>query len=352
MRLKHIALLVVAILLVVGSASAIAIAGAEDAMLLKVGPAGAMAIAGGEDEAGADDVSGGVYWWEDLESDYLTPDEQRLFREIVVLIFDRYFGIDVSRMTSEEMCEVGRLIGPEGKEKYYRLLKEYAQQKGFEIPEPPYEPCVAPPVEEVYCGVYWWKVVDAESTLKVLFSQIAQMKGISPEEVEERFGELFPGVDLWSMTLYEFDNFANSLLQHPPLPPLPLEPVCFEELRLNPYTFALFGRVPVFATEEELREFIEKLEQILDKAEPLLLELPRCEFPFVLFDVYRGTIRVVVHSDPLARAEEVYRIIAEKAESLFGIEEVPVVFIKGWFELQGLEDQSNPSHLVIMEVRA
>jgi hypothetical protein len=89
MRLKSIAVLVVAILLVAGSASAIAIAGAEDAMLLKVGPAGAMAIAGGEDEAGADDVSGGVYWWEDafdLCCYCPTSDEHRQVKQAIEII--------------------------------------------------------------------------------------------------------------------------------------------------------------------------------------------------------------------------------------------------------------------------
>jgi hypothetical protein len=90
-------------------------------------------VAGGRPYDGRNE--GGNYWWQDLPSDYLTPYEQILFKEIVVLIMDRYFGIDVSRMTVEEMDEVGRLIGPEGQERFYRLLREYAQRKGLEIPE-------------------------------------------------------------------------------------------------------------------------------------------------------------------------------------------------------------------------
>jgi hypothetical protein len=300
MRLKSIALLVVAMLLVAGSASA-------------------MAIAGAEDESG-DYWWEDPYWWEDtFEEDHLTPDERRLVIEMIKLIFNRYFGIDVSRMIGEELGKLGIYLGPEGQEKYARLAKEYGQRKGLEIPEDQgYEPGAAPPVEDVY----WWEIVgNPEGKVEWIKDQIAQAKGMTPGEVEERFGELFPGVDLWRMTFYEFHNFVNSL-PRPPIRPV----VCFDELRRNPYIIAVFGRVPAFATEGELREFEEKLEQVVDKAWPLLQKLPRCKFPPAGIVVSQGAISIAVYSDQLPRAEEVYQIIAEKAERLFGIEDVPVTF--------------------------
>jgi hypothetical protein len=236
---------------------------------------------------------------------------------MIKLIFNRYFGIDVSRMIGEELAELGVYLGPDGQEKYARLAKEYAQRKGLEIPEPHcYEP-VAPPVEDVY----WWVIVaNPEGKVEWIMDQIAEAKGMTPGEVEERFGELFPGVDLWNMTFDEFDKFLNSL------PRPPLKPVCFDELRQNPYIIAVFGRVPAFAREGELREFEEKLEQVVDKVWPLLQKLPRCKFPPAGIVVSQGAISIAVYSDQLPRAEEVYRIIAEKAERLFGIEDVPVTF--------------------------
>jgi hypothetical protein len=201
------------------------------------------------------------------------------------------------------------------------LAKEYAQRKGLEIPEPHcYEPGAAPPVEDVY----WWEIVgNPEGKVEWIRDQIAEAKGMTPGEVEERFGELFPGVDLWGMTFDEFDNFLDSL-PRPPIPPI--RPVCFDELRQNPYIIAVFGRVPAFSTEQELTEFNEKLNKVIDEVWPLLRKLPRCEFPLGTIVAWRGAIGIAVRSDQLARAEEVYEIIAEKAYSLFGIEDVPVTF--------------------------
>jgi len=301
------------------------------AITMVMGSLAGMALAGAEDRGG-----GYPYWWEDALDCY-TPYEYEhwLGIEIVKLIMNRYFGIDVSRMTFEEMDEVGRLIGPEGQEQFHRLFKEYAQKKGFKVPEllHPEQPVVPPPVEDVY--FYWWEVMNAEEVLEALFRRIAEAKGMSPGEVEARFGELFHGVDLWEMSFEDFSQFLVSLFR-PPFRPVcyeglwvllrcPLRPVCFEELRLDPHIFALFGRVPAFSTQWEMMEFDEKLDQAMHKAWPLVREV-LCGDEWQLIKVSRGVLTIYVRSDSLPRAEEVYEIIAEKAERLFGIEDVPVVF--------------------------
>jgi len=308
MRLKSIALLVVAMLLLVGSAAGMAAAGAGDRS---------------SDEGWRMNA---CYWWEDgLEC--LPPYQRKQVRDIMVLILDAYFGIDISRMSLEELDEVGSLIGNVGQEKVRSLFEHYAHKKGFEMPEPP-EPSAPLPIEPVY----WWEITCPQGALRAIIYQVAQAKGkgmcrneveeMCPSEVEERFGELFPDMDIWNMTFDEFILFLNSL----PRVRAPLRPVCFEELQHNPRIIALFGRVPPLSTEQELEKFNEKLEEVIEAALPLLGKLPRCEFPLGLIIALHGAISIAVCSDQLPRAEEVYQIIAEKAESLFGIKDVPVTF--------------------------
>ncbi|MBT9159786.1 MAG: hypothetical protein DDT26_01051 [Dehalococcoidia bacterium] len=275
------------------------------AVLLLVTPLAAIAGGRGNDAP--------RYWWEE---GYLTPYERELARDIMVLILDAYFRIDISRMTSEEMDEVGRLIGYDGQEKVLRLFEHYAHKKGFEMPEPP-EPPAPLPVEP---EPYWWEIADPEAEIEGIMKQVAEAKGMSPDEVRGRFGELFPGVDLWNMTFYEFSKFLNSL-------PRPARrPLSFDDLKRNPRIIALFGRVPAFSTEQELEEFNQKLEKVLSDVAPLLRQLCRYEFPLGALVASQGAISVAVRSDHLPRAEEVYEMIAKKAESLFGIQNVPVTF--------------------------
>ncbi|MCL0098056.1 hypothetical protein M1O19_06025 [Dehalococcoidia bacterium] len=300
--IKTIALLAAAILLVIGSVAGIAAAGAGDS-------------AGDEEFEWNWDA---CYWWgwDGLE---LPLYQRKQVRDILVLILDTYFGIDISRMTSEEMDEVGRLIGYDGQEKVLRLFEHYAHKKGFEMPEPP-EPPAPLPVEP---EPYWWEIVgDPEGEVEAIMKQVAEAKGMSPDEVRERFGELFPGVDLWSMSFGEFSDFLNSL----PQPPLKWEPVCFEELRERPRVIGLFGTVPEFSTHQELAEFNQKLEKVLSEVAPLLRRLCRSEFPWISAVVSQGAISIGVYTDRLPNAKEMYQMIGEKAERLFGIENVPVTF--------------------------
>jgi len=316
MRLKGIALLVVAMLLVIASVAGIAAAGAEDSSFRE---------GFRSDEGWRMDAR---YWWEDDDLlECLSPYQRKQVRDIMVLILDAYFGIDISRMSSEELYEVGNLIGSVGQEKVRSLFEHYAHKKGVEIPEPP-EPPAPLPVEPVY----WWEIGCPQGNMRATIYQVARTKGkeicrsaveeMCPSEVEERFGELFPGVDLRKMTFDEFNLFLNSL----PRARAPLRPVCFEELQRNPRIIALFGRVPPLSTEEEIEKFNEKLNEVIEAALPLLLKLPPCEFPIGTLVALHGAISIAVRSDQLPQAEVVYEILAKKAESLFGIKDVPVTF--------------------------
>ncbi|MCL0036650.1 hypothetical protein M1N47_04520 [Dehalococcoidia bacterium] len=299
--IRTIALLLIALVFVVGSV------------------AGAAAVRAGE-VPGTD-----VYWWEDEQwkedTGDSSPYERQQVRDILILILDTYFAIDISRMSLAELDEVGRLIGFDLLEdKLPRLFEHYAQKKGIEMPEPP-EPTAPLPVEP---DPYWWYIVGyPEATIQWIMEQVAEAKGMSPDEVRASFGELFPGVELWSMSFGEFAEFIDSL------PRPPLEPISFQELKDKP-NIIVFGRVPEFSGEQELREFNQKLEkllnEVLDKVVPLLRELKRCEFPLVMIGTYRGAISIDVPSHCLPRAQEIYLVIAQKAESLFGIDDVPVVF--------------------------
>ncbi|MCL0059890.1 hypothetical protein M1O20_05360 [Dehalococcoidia bacterium] len=149
-----------------------------------------------------------------------------------------------------------------------------------------------------------------------------------PDEVRERFGELFPGVDMWSMTAREFSDFIQSL---PCLPPPPCRPLCLEEVKHNRNIIEAFGRVPQLSTQQELDEFNQKLEKVLSELAPLLWELRLCRAPrrFRLvrsLGVFGGAITIELDHFYFPRAEQVYGWIDERAESLFGIEEVPVIF--------------------------
>ncbi|MCL0104982.1 hypothetical protein M1O57_05280 [Dehalococcoidia bacterium] len=321
--IKTIALLVAAITLVVGSVAGMAAAGAGNS---------------GGDGGWAMD---GSYWWEVWwgEEAPLTPYQREQIGRITDLILDRYFGIEGSFVMSPGQFDkaTSPLVGSEQEWEVLRLFGYYAQKRGFNVPAGVFDvpsgfetpPGIPPPTRispEVYTPEpepYWWEIAgDPEGEVEAIMKQVAEAKGMSPDEVRERFCELFPGVDLWSMTFWEFDQFLDSL----PRPPLKWGPVCFEELGRNPSIIGLFGRVPVFSTHQELEEFNRKLEEVTVAVAPLLRQLCRSEFPFVSAVISQGAISIGVYTDRLPNAREVYQMIAEKAERLFGIENVPVTF--------------------------
>ncbi|MCL0076508.1 hypothetical protein M1O12_00490, partial [Dehalococcoidia bacterium] len=80
-------------------------------------------------------------------------------REIGILIFDGYFGIDISAMSWQELDELWDVIGHENQEKAERLFAQYATEKGFEIPgmPAPRKEFIPPPDAR-----YWWEFICPE----------------------------------------------------------------------------------------------------------------------------------------------------------------------------------------------
>ncbi|MCL0063895.1 hypothetical protein M1N83_01620, partial [Dehalococcoidia bacterium] len=116
--IKTIALLLAAITLVVGSVAGMVAAGAGDS--------------GGDEQfrCGEGWRMDARYWWEALP---ISPHHQQQAREVGILIFDRYFGTDISAMSFQELDELWDVIGHENQEKAERLFAQYATGKGFEI---------------------------------------------------------------------------------------------------------------------------------------------------------------------------------------------------------------------------
>lgn len=277
------------------------------------------------------------YWW---EVPPVAPYQREQIREIMTLVLDRYFGIDISGMSPEEFEGVAKSLGPEGEWGVLRLFGYYAQKKGFEVPagifdappgfdEPSGIPTRIETSPDGYTpgGIYWWKVMGGgpEEGVEELIAEIAERREMSPDEVRTRFGELFPGVDLWKMTFGEYADFLNSL------PPPPIEPTCLERAKQSPYTIAIFGKMPPLYTQDALREFREKLDGVVKEViEPFpspVRDLVECNI--MITTTCDGVIRIGIYGDHVANAEEVYEVISEKAKSLFGIEDVPVIISGG-----------------------
>jgi hypothetical protein len=299
MRLKSIAVLVVAMLLVAGSAGGIAAAGAEGRG------------SGGEFRQEQGWRFDACYWW---EVPPVTPYEREQIKEIMTLVIRRYFGIDVSAMSPREFEEVGESLGPAKEWEALRLFGYYARKRGFEVPagvfdappgfdEPPGIPArIETPPEEprayITAGeVYWWEVVaNPDEEVKKIMQDIAEVKGMSPDEVEERFGELFPGVDLWEMSLAEFCYFVGKLSRPP------FRALCLEQEKLEPHVIAVFGRVPELLTERQIKEFDEKLRRVIDAVpssvwDSILSSSPPCfsrgtAIPVVAIGANRGAINI------------------------------------------------------------
>ncbi|MCL0056562.1 hypothetical protein M1N81_03270, partial [Dehalococcoidia bacterium] len=94
------------------------------------------------------------YWWEALP---ISPHHQQQAREVGILIFDRYFGIDISAMSPQELEELWDMIGHQNQEKALALFTQYATAKGFEVPgmPAPREEFIPPPD-----ATYWWEFID------------------------------------------------------------------------------------------------------------------------------------------------------------------------------------------------
>jgi len=332
MRLKNIALLMAAVLLLIGSVAGVA------------GMAAAVAEHRCNEECRMDASywRDDCYWWETLP---ITPYEQQQVRGIMVLILDRYFGIDISRMSLEEFNEVGHAIGREAQEKALGLFEHYAQKRRFEVPSVLRDPRLfeyyaekkaamrvvpeRPDISAVPSGV--WKRITVrqwleegiapqvrERQIAVIKSEIKVVKEVTPQLWE----------NILNMTLWEFNRFREGL-------PPPLRRVAsIQELSGNPYALAAFGKVPRLSTDAEIDDFADQLHTLRralrgsfpwPQARVTAVAVSNSSHPPAL-PFGDGALLVMVDCYDVP-VDDIYRVISEKADALLGIQDVPVIFM-------------------------
>ncbi|MCL0087488.1 S1 family peptidase [Dehalococcoidia bacterium] len=328
--IEGIALLAAAILLVIGSVAGLAVA------------------AGGGDSGGNEEFEwnwDACYWWEALPT---SPYHQQQAREVGILIFDRYFGIDISAMNWQELDELWDVIGHENQEEAERLFAQYATEKGFEIPgmPAPREEFVAPPD-----ATYWWEFIDPE----LRDGAITMAKTEFPEMVRS-YWELadWKGVELpiprpeelcvMTLTLEEYEQILA-----PPSFPLGLVTIKEWYRRWFPHdkVIAVFGQVCPFTAPAE---WMHRLHQANDLMGPLFHLLVDRHGVISMGITAVGYISVrlycpqVMPQEAQAVAGEIYAMIAEKAETV-GIKNIPVVFVLSasrWRSLTGAPETLLP----------
>ncbi|MCL0034568.1 S1 family peptidase [Dehalococcoidia bacterium] len=290
------------------------------AVILVISPVAGMAGGRGSDAP--------RYWWEEGD---LTPHEREQAREIMVLIFDHYFAIDVSAMSPEEFEEVGLSIGTE---KILRLFTQYAEKRGFEIPGGIPDPRSLPVGEEYVHPVhltladvrYWWELVGPEcreatiAAVREMFPQVVDVMDMTPEEI--------------------------NLLLDPPPPPLRLLSLEERKEKRPTVDIAIYGRPRTYESQVEIREWLDRLRGVQEKLQPwafsLESKLEGVRAGKLLHPIHglvinslgvcsTGYLRVGLNLDKLTREEalafaaEIYPLIAESARAV-GIQDVPVVF--------------------------
>jgi len=185
--------------------------------------------------------------------------------------------------------------------------------------------------------VYWWKsVANPDEEVKKIMRDIAEMNKISFCEAKERFYELFPGVDLWGMSLGEFYYFVGNL------PRKPIKVTCLEKERQQSHVMAVFGKTPELSTEYEIKKFDEKLLNIIQDIPSSVWDSilannlslsgnrnPEVNIPVIMTGANHGVITIGLPNQDLSVTKEVYDIISEKAKNLYEIADVPVVFWGG-----------------------
>ncbi|MCL0036619.1 hypothetical protein M1N47_04350 [Dehalococcoidia bacterium] len=311
--IKTIALLLAAITLVVGSVAGIAAAGAGD---------------GGGDEEFEWNWDA-CYWWESLPT---SPYHQQQAREVGILIFDRYFGIDISAMSWQELDELWDEIGHENQKKEERLFAQYATEKGFEIPGMP-----APTEEEEEFipppdATYWWEFLDPEYREHVIF----QAKKTIPEALRCLWERLdWKGIELPIPRLDELDVMRLTPEEFETIlrPRLPLGRVGVEEWleRFLPGSniIAVFGRTRAYDDPTEWFDTLLEARRLMRPIYPVLFR----ELGVTSMGIIgAGYIHVQLDCGKLtpeeaeAIATKIYTMIAAKAE-MVGIEDVPAVFV-------------------------
>ncbi|MCL0065977.1 hypothetical protein M1N79_03775 [Dehalococcoidia bacterium] len=309
---KTIALLLAAVILVIGSVAGMAAAGAGDS---------------GGDEGWRMDT---CYWWEALP---ISPHHQQQAREVGILIFDRYFGIDISAMSWQELDELWDEIGHENQKKAERLFAQYATEKGFEIPG------IATPREEEEefipppDATYWWEFLDPEYREHMIF----QAKKTIPEALRCLWERLdWKGIELPIPRLDELDVMRLTPGEFETIlrPRLPLGRVTVEQWleRFVPPSniIAVFGRTRTYDDPTGWFDALREVRRLMRPLYPRLGELGVTSIGII------GAGYIDMHLDPgrltpedaKANAARIYAMIAPKAE-MVGIEDVPVVFVWG-----------------------
>ncbi len=265
------------------------------------------------------------YWWQ--APLFLTDQEQQQLKVIGVLIFEGYFGTDISRMSPKEFDELWNAIGHEKQEKATRLFAQYATGKGFEIPglPTPREEFI-PPAD----ATYWWEFVDPEHREGAInwareeipemlrsYWELAEWKGVElpiprPEEV-----------DVMRLTPEE-----HALIFTPPSFPLGRVPIEEWLNRVFPGAniIAVFGRIPRYSG---LAEWVDRLLKV-DRTP--LFPLQKSRIICTTGILAAGYIAVwldcgvLTVEEAAAIAPKIYAMIAAKAE-IVGVQDVPVVFV-------------------------
>ena len=289
------------------------------------------------------------YWW---EVPPVTPYEREQIKDIMIKVLDRYFGIDISRMSPEEFAGIAKCS--QNEMEMLRLFGYYAQKREFEVPTGIFD---APPGFDEPLGIparikpspkgnrvyrtteeiYWWKAVaNPKEEVNKIMQDIAGVKGMPSDEIEERFDELFPGVDLWEMSLVEFYYFVANL------PRKPIKVTCLEKERQQSHVMTVFGKTPELSTEYDIKRFDEKLLKIIRDIPSSIWDSilandlslsdnrnPEVNIPVIMTGANQGVITIGLPNQDLSVAKEVYDIISEKAKNLYKIVDVPVVFWGG-----------------------
>ncbi|MCL0039137.1 hypothetical protein M1N46_02740 [Dehalococcoidia bacterium] len=299
--IKGIALLVAVVLLLMGAMAAISAAGGEER----------------HDEFRWD----ARYWWEALP---LTAYERQHVREIMVLIFDRYFGTDITRMSPKEFEELGATMGPEKEKEALRLFGQYAEKRGFEVPVG-----IPVPGERPAEVTYWWELVDPEYRA----AAIARAERDIPQRLRNRrqLAEEW-GVEVCLPCPDEINVMTLTpedyrLLLNPP--PLPLRLWSIDEMRAVPDVVAVYGRARTYTTQADIQQWLDELRRLHHSS----MRIVWASSPHIITTGvdHRGYFSVGLNMDELtmkeaqALAPQIYVAISEKAERL-GIQDVPVVF--------------------------
>ncbi|MBT9141043.1 MAG: hypothetical protein DDT30_01629 [Dehalococcoidia bacterium] len=298
------------------------------AALLLVGTIGA--AAGGEERC-EEFQTDTRYWWEAVP---LAPHYQQVVRETTVLVFGRYFGIDISRMSPKEFDKMWDVMSHENQERVLCLIARYAAEKGVQIPgiPTPREEFI-PPAD----ATYWWEFIDTEyreqtiirakeeiSEMLRSYWECADWKGI--ELPIPRPDEL----DVMKLTPVEYH-----LILSPPSFPLGRRGVeeWIERVLPGANIIAVFGRTRTYSNPsgwfDRLHEANNLFPLLVGRFGVSAMGIIGAGYIQVWLDCGKLTVE-----EAEAVAPKIYAMLAATAE-MVGIEDIPVVFV-----LQALKPRS------------